>query len=60
MNDDHPNRRIGYNPKLFINQEAAAKYLCTICSYVLRDPVQIPQSLDPKRACKDCYNENIR
>ena len=58
MNDD--NRRIGYNPKLFISQEAAEKNLCTICSNVLRDPVQIPHSADPKRACKDCYKENIR
>ena len=60
MNHDHPNRRIGYNPKLFINQEVARKYLCTICSKVLKDPVQIPQTADPKRACKDCYKENIR
>ena len=60
MNRDHPNRRIGYNPKLFINQEVARKYLCTICSKVLKDPVQIPQTADPKRACKDCYKENIR
>ena len=57
---DHRPRSSGYNVKLFINSKAAEKYICTICKSVLKHAVQIPESVDPKRACQDCYQENIR
>ena len=60
MEVDHPTRKVGYNPKLFINQKAIQKYICCICNYVLRTALQIPQSVDPKRACEDCYKSNTR
>ena len=60
MEVDHPTRKVGYNPKLFIDQKAIQKYICCICNYVLRNALQIPQSVDPKRACEDCYKSNIR
>lgn len=60
MDVDHPTRKVGYNPKLFIDSKAIQKYICCICNYVLRIALQIPQSVDPKRACEDCYKSNIR
>ena len=60
MEVDNPTPKGGYNPKMFNNQHAIENYICTICSNVLREAVQIPQSADPKRACHDCYNSNIR
>ena len=60
MEVDNPTPKVGYNPKLFNNQHAIENYICAICSNVLREAVQIPQSANPKRACHDCYNSNIR
>ena len=57
---DHSTRNTGYSRKLFINPEAITKYICAICKNVLRDPVQIPALSDPKRACENCYKDNIR
>lgn len=60
MEVDNPSPRCGYNSKLFNDQQAIQKYICTICNNVLKNAVQIPQSADPRRACHDCYNSNIR
>lgn len=60
MEVDNPTPKVGYNPKLFNNQQAIQNYICAICNNVLKDAVQIPQSANPKRACHDCYNSNIR
>ena len=60
MEIDHRPRSSGYNVKLFIDSKAVEKYICTICKNVLKHAVQIPESVDPKRACQDCYQENIR
>lgn len=60
MEVDAPSSRVGYSTKLFKNSQAIKKFICAICNNVLRDPVQIPQSVDPKRACSDCYKNNIR
>lgn len=60
MEIDHPPQRSGYSLKLFIDPKLAEKFICTICKNVLKNAVQIPESLDPKRACQDCYKDNIR
>ena len=60
MKIEKPEQKGGYNLNLFIDGEAAKNVTCAICKNVLRNPVQIPQSNDPKRACKDCYEDNIR
>ena len=60
MKMEKPVRKGGYNLKLFSNAEAAKHFICAICKNVLRDPIQIPQSNDPKRACQDCYKDNIQ
>ena len=60
MEVDHPTSSAGHNPELFNDQQAIKKYICPICNNVLRDAVQIPQSADPRRACHDCYNRNVR
>ena len=60
MEIDHPPQRSGYSLKLFIDPKPAEKFICTICKNVLKNAVQIPESLDPKRACQDCYKDNIR
>ena len=60
MEVDHATSSSGHNPKLFNDQQAIKKYICAICNNVLKDAVQIPQSADPRRACHDCYNNNIR
>ena len=60
MEVDVPTSSAGHNPKLFNDQQAIKKYICAICNNVLKDAVQIPQSADPRRACQDCYNNNIR
>lgn len=60
MEVDNPTPKVGYNPKLFNDQQAIQNYICAICNNVLKDAVQIPQSADPRRACHDCYNSNIR
>ena len=60
MEVDVPTSSAGHNPKLFNDQQAIKKYICAICNNVSKDAVQIPQSADPRRACQDCYNNNIR
>ena len=60
MEIDNKTHRVGFNVKIFINLQEVGKFICTICQNVLRDAVQIPESNDPKRACLDCYKENIR
>lgn len=60
MEVDAPSSKIGYSTKLFEDPQAINKFICEICNNVLRDAVQIPQSVDPKRACGDCYKNNIR
>ena len=60
MEIDHPPQSSGYSLKLFIDPKPAEKFICTICKNVLKNAVQIPESLDPKRACQDCYKDNIR
>ena len=60
MEIDHPPQRKGYSLKLFIDPKVAEKFICTICKNVLKNAVQVPESTDPKRACQDCYKDNIR
>ena len=60
MKTEKPEQKGGYNLKLFIDGETAKNFICAICKNVLRNAVQIPQSNDPKRACQDCYKDNIR
>lgn len=60
MEVNNPTPKGGYNSKLFHNQQAIQKYNCAICSNVLKDALQIPESNDPERACRDCYERNIR
>ena len=60
MKIEKPEQKGGYSLKLFIDGEAAKNFTCAICKNVLRNAVQIPQSNDPKRACKDCYEDSIR
>ena len=50
----------GYDLKLFNKGYHLERYKCAICSKILRDAVQIPQSQSPKRACRKCYTGNIR
>ena len=60
MEIEKPALKDGYKLKLFIDPEAAKSFMCAICKNVLRNPVQIPQSDNPKRACQDCYKDSIR
>ena len=60
MEIDRPPQRSGYSLKLFVDPKLAETFICTICKNVLKNAVQIPESLDPKRACQDCYKDNIR
>ena len=60
MEIDNQTHRVGFNVNIFINLHEVGKFICTICKNVLRDAVQIPESNDPKRACLDCYKDNIR
>ena len=60
MEIDRPPQRSGYSLKLFVDAKLAETFICTICKNVLKNAVQIPESLDPKRACQDCYKDNIR
>ena len=60
MGIDNPVQRVGFNVNIFINSQEVYKFICTICKNVLRNAVQIPESNDPKRACLDCYKDNIR
>ena len=60
MEIDSQQDRVGFTVKIFINLEEIDKFICAICKNVLRDAVQIPESNDPKRACLDCYKNNIR
>ena len=60
MEIDNPVQRVGFNVNIFINSHEVYKYICTICNNVLRNAVQIPESNDPKRACLDCYKDNIK
>ena len=60
MEIDSQKHRVGFTVKIFINLEEIDKFICAICKNVLRDAVQIPESNDLKRACLDCYKNNIR
>ena len=60
MEIDNKTHRLGFNVKIFIKLQEGGKFICTICKNVLRNAVQIPESNDPKRACLDCYKDNIR
>ena len=60
MEIEKPARIGGYKLKLFIDSVAAKNFNCAICKDMLRNPVQIPQSSNPKRSCQDCYEDNIR
>ena len=60
MGIDNPVQRVGFNVNIFINSQEVYKFICTICKNVLRNAVQIPESNDPKRACLDCYKDNIK
>ena len=60
MEIENPVQRVGFNVNIFINSQEVDKFICTICKNVLRNAVQIPESNDPKRACLDCYKDNIR
>ena len=60
MEIENPALKGGYKLKFFIDSEAAKNFICAICKNVLRNPVQIPQSQNPKRACQDCYKDSIR
>ena len=60
MEIDSQQDRVGFTVKIFINLEEIDKFICAICKNVLRDAAQIPESNDPKRACLDCYKNNIR
>ena len=60
MEIDNKTHRLGFNVKIFTNLQEGGKFICTICKNVLRNAVQIPESNDPKRACLDCYKDNIR
>ena len=60
MEIDSQKHRVGFTVKIFINLEEIDKFICAICKNVLRDAAQITESNDPKRACLDCYKNNIR
>ena len=57
---EKPARNGGYKLEIFVDSEVAKTFVCAICKNVLRNPVQIPQSNNPKRACQDCYQDSIR
>ena len=50
----------GYSKKIFVDQEAAKKYNCEICSNVLQDAIQIQYEADARRACKECYKQKLK
>ena len=60
MEIDRPPPRRGYSLKLFIDPKLAEMFICTICKNVLKNAIQITESVDPKRVCQDCYKDNIR
>lgn len=60
MEIEKPARNGGYKLEIFVDSEVAKTFVCAICKNVLRNPVQIPQSNNPKRACQDCYKDSIR
>ena len=52
----------GYIKEIFVNQEAAKLYSCEICKSVLKDPIQIHDETDAKRAkraCRECYYQKL-
>lgn len=49
----------GYKVELFDKSFDLEKYKCAICDKILRDPVQIPQTSNPRRACQKCYTSKI-
>ena len=52
-------QNFGYLINRFQDPEAAKKYTCSICTNVLKDPVQI-DTAEPKLACYNCYTDNLR
>ena len=52
-------QNFGYLINRFQDPGAAKKYTCSICTNVLKDPVQI-DTAEPKLACYNCYTDNLR
>ena len=52
--------RNGYIKEIFLDQEGANKYVCSICNNVLKKAIQIPDQRDPKRACYECYIHKLQ
>ena len=54
-------RKIGYDRKMFINWEKIpVKYLCEICSNVMKEAIQVPCGNLAKSACNNCYKKNLQ
>ena len=49
----------GYNLEIFVKNDVE-KYKCYICGKVMKDAIQLPHLVHPKRTCLTCYKANIR
>ena len=49
----------GYNLEIF-GKNDVEKYKCYICRKVMKDAIQLPHLVHPKRTCLTCYTANIR
>ena len=52
-------QNFGYSINRFQDPDVAKKYTCSICTNVLKNPVQI-DTAEPKLACYKCYTDNLR
>ena len=39
--------------------DVPSKYICAICSHVVRQAVQLPQLADPKIVCNACHEQSV-
>ena len=60
MEADHSITIIGgYDLEIF-GKNDIEKYKCYICRKVMKDAIQLPYLVQPKRTCRKCYTANIR